>query len=74
MPHHMAFCSTCDHSVPAADVGVLARVEERRVVDDPAELVWLEYPARCTGAICPTISITRDADVSRDMRAVEPRQ
>ena len=66
MPHHMAFCSTCDHSVPAA--------EERRVVDDPAELVWLEYPARCTGAICPTISITRDADVSRDMRAVEPRQ
>lgn len=73
MPHHMAYCSACDRPVPV-DFRALADPAVRRVTDDPAELVCLEYPARCTGSMCPMFSITPHVDARRDMRAAEPRQ
>lgn len=87
MPHHMAYCSACDRPVPV-DYQSVARLdtrhraggrpEPRHVPDDPSQLVCLEYPTRCTGAMCPMFSIAGDpagdAEAARDMRAVEPRQ
>lgn len=73
MPHHLAYCSACDRPV-SVDYRAPRHRGMRSVAVDPSELVCLEYPARCTGSMCPMFSITRDVEASRDMRAVELRQ
>jgi len=73
MPHHLAYCSACDRPVPV-DYRALLHPGTGHVPEDPSELICLEYPARCTGSMCPMFSITREVEASRDMRAVETRQ
>ena len=59
MPHRMAFCSACDRSVPVA-LKTGARPDARPAAQDAEALVCLDYGVRCTGAFCPTFSLTDD--------------
>lgn len=72
MPHHMAFCSACDRPVPV-DFKSDMRPNARQAYQDAAELVCLEYPARCTGSMCPMFSLPGDTDALRAMRDAELR-
>ena len=70
MPHHMAFCSACDRPVPV-DFTSDARPNARPEYPDAAELVCLEYPARCTGSMCPMVWVPGEMEAVRAMRDPE---
>lgn len=55
----MAFCSACDRPVPVA-IKAGARPHERPALQDAEDVVCLDYQVRCTGAFCPTFSLTDD--------------
>jgi hypothetical protein len=57
MPHHLAFCSACDRPVP------VDLKHDSPAARDAADVVCLEYPARCTGAMCPLFTVN---DVAGD--------
>ncbi len=69
MPHHMAYCSACDRPVPVD----IKQDNARPVYQDAASLVCLEYPTRCTGAMCPMFSVSPEGGTDRAMREPEAR-
>ena len=60
MPHRMAFCSACDRPVPVA-LKAGAGPNARPAAQDAEDLVCLDYRVRCTGAFCPSFSLTDDS-------------
>ena len=57
MSEHVAFCSANDRPVP-----VTLRAEREPATADPHELVCLDYGTRCTGALCPLLSVPDEED------------
>lgn len=52
-----AYCSAVDRNVPVR-VRAGASRQARLTVQDPADLVCLDYKVRCTGWCCPLFSIS----------------
>jgi hypothetical protein len=51
-----AYCSAVDRNVPVRLRAGASR-KARLTVEDPADLVCLDYKVRCTGWCCPLFSI-----------------
>jgi hypothetical protein len=58
-----AYCSAVDRNVPVR-LRAGASPRDRVSLQDPAELVCLDYGVRCTGWCCPLFSISDDDGVS----------
>jgi hypothetical protein len=58
-----AYCSAVDRNVPVR-LKAGATPRDRVSLQDPADLVCLDYGIRCTGWCCPLFSISDDDGVA----------
>ena len=57
-----AYCSAVDRNVPVI-LRKGAPTRDRVTMDDPADLICLDYKVRCTGWCCPLFSVEEDTAV-----------
>jgi hypothetical protein len=58
-----AYCSAVDRTVPVV-LKPGAAPRDRVTLQDPSDLVCLDYKVRCTGWCCPLFSVSDDTPVA----------
>lgn len=66
-----AYCSACDRPVPVV-LKPNAKFEGRPSPRDGRKLICLDYRVRCTGHMCPLLSIDESGEVARSVDLPPP--